>query len=158
MSVTFNRTLLVKVAKQALAEHEQVVKDYDTAVADYVREHAARHAEPTRAKAVELRNALTKALKSSGPVHTKTITRVTGSRYPDSFYNPPGDYDIKQRVSVPKGLLKPAEVAETRALVQVLQAATGDTVSANELKLLGLKNLQPVFVAAAQSINGEASK
>lgn len=155
--MTFNRTLLIKVAQEALTQHERVETEHQQAVAAYQAKHAERYAETSRARARELRDALTKALKSPGPIHSKTVSHVTGSRYTDNFYNEPSDYDIKKHVEAPKGLLNPSEIAETRALVQVLQSATGDTVSANELKLLGLTKLQPVFVAAANAMssNGE---
>jgi hypothetical protein len=155
MSVTFNRQQLIRVAKTALAEHENAVKEYRKAVEDFKVKHAEQHTERTRDRATRLRDALTKALKKPGPIHAEVIRRSVGDLYrlDDSFYRPPVDYDIKKQVTEPTGLLKPAEVIETRSLIEVLEAATGDTVSANELKLLGLKNLQPIFAAASAELS-----
>ena len=68
------------------------------------------------------------------------------------FYSPPADYDVRKAVTQPKALLSPVQINETRALLEVLNAATGDVVSANELKLLGLTKLAHVFQAAAGEV------
>ncbi|KAB7761790.1 hypothetical protein [Mycolicibacterium mucogenicum] len=152
MSVTFNRTQLITVANRALREHEKAKADRTKAVAKYRTEHATKDADRTRANAVRLRDGLTKLLRKSGPIHMDDVRDANGgSRYLDAdrFYTEPGEYLIKENVTVKSGLLTPAQVIETRSLLQVLGAATGDTISANELKLLGLKNLGPVFAAAA---------
>lgn len=153
MSVTFKRTQLITVARTALREHERLITEHQQAIAAYKAKSAERNTENTRARAHELRNAITKALRKGGPVYAKDLMpALGGSDYLGRhFYISPRDSDIRSYVPMPSGMLKPAEVDETRALIQVLQAATGDTISVNELKLLGLKNLQPVFIAAGRS-------
>lgn len=155
MSVTFNRTQLIKVAKQALAEHDKAQVVYAAAVEKFKAKDAADNVKRTRDRATALRDALTKALKKSGPIHTNTLSDVLGSTsVRDRFYNGVSDYEVKNNVGAPPSLLKQAEIAETKALISVLEAAAGDFITANELKLLGLKNLQPVFIAAASDITG----
>lgn len=151
MSITFDRVQLIKVAESALDEHAKAKVKFQAACDKYRASHAANRTQPTRDRARQLRDALTKALKAPGPVTAQMVKRATdGTSYTsDLFYIPPNDRTVEQNVNMPPGLLKPAELVETRALVTVLKAATGDTISVNELKLLGLKNLEPVFTAAA---------
>lgn len=154
MSVTFNRTQLIKVAESALTAHDKAVKTREADVAKYKAKHAEDQVTVTRERALKLRNGLTILLKKSGPIGYEDVKKVNGGTYSlsDRFYTGPSDYEIRNNVTSPKGILTPAEVVETKALLQVLKAATGDVVTANELKLLGLKNLAPVFTAAAQEM------
>lgn len=151
MSVTFNRAQLIKVAEQALAKHQKAAQLRAVDITKYRRAHATEHGPASRERALRLRDGLTKALKRIGPVTRKDVRALLGDHYriDDLFYSEPSDYDVRNHVDRPDGLLTPAEATETGALLQVLKAATGDTVTANELKLLGLKNLQPIFTAAA---------
>lgn len=149
MTVTFSVAGLTKAATAALAQHNKITTDYLKACNDYRMNHAAERTAETRRRATALRDELTKALKKAGPVRVEQVPSIRRSSYvTDVFYQPPGDSTVKQNVARPAGLLTPAEAAETKALLAVLSAATGDTISANELKLLGLKNLAPVFIAA----------
>lgn len=151
MSVSFNRPQLITVANKALAEHEKAQRAYRAAYQEFLAKHAEAAIEPTRARATSLRDGLTKALKRGGPITSVEIRKLVDGRYrvDEAFYDPPHDSDVRRQVTKPTGLLTPAEMVETQTLLKVLHAATGDTVSANELKLLGLKNLQPIFAAAA---------
>lgn len=154
MSITFKRTQLITVANTALREHERVTKDYERKVTAFKDTHEEKYVLSTRRRAEELRTLITKTLRKPGrPVYARDLTpALSGSDYLSRhFYVPLRDSEIRNHVPPPEGGLKPAEVAETKALIQVLQAATGDTISVNELKLLGLKNLQPVFIAAGRS-------
>lgn len=154
MSVTFNRAQLIKVTTQALAAHEKAAGQRAKQVEEFKRKHAKNATVPTQTKARLLRDALTKAIKSpASPVRLDDLRSVIGSSdLRDLFYREPDDYSIKRELEgVPTGLMSPAEVVESRALLKVLNAADGDTVSVNELKLLGLKNLGPVFTAAAKA-------
>lgn len=150
MSVTFNRQQLIKTAKQALAEHEKVQVRHHADRQKWLRDHADKATESTRNNARALRDALTKLLKSSGPIKAKDVYRLTdNSNIADRLYKTPESWFVDRNVEKPDALLTPAQVVETNSLLKVLEAATGDTVTANELKLLGLKNLGPVFAAAA---------
>lgn len=153
MSVTFNRAQLIKVTTAALAAHDRAAGERAKQVEKYKVDHARTAITTTQEHARRLRDALTKALKANRPVTIAELSAALGgtTSIRDRFYADPGDYEINRALeNVPLGLMKPSEVVESRALLKVLTAATGDEVSVNELKLLGLKNLQPVFVAAAQ--------
>ena len=151
MSVTFNRAALVKAANAALTNHDKAQATRTKAVRDYRDNHRG---EWSPEKMGELRDWLTKQLRKAGNAPTKYDARkamgVSDVEY--VFYSKPEDYDIRKAVAVPAGLLSPAQVNETRALLEVLKAATGDVVSANELKLLGLTKLAHVFQAAAGEV------
>ncbi|OHU29061.1 hypothetical protein [Mycobacteroides chelonae] len=152
MSVTFNRLQLIKVAESALAAHSKAASAHDADIAKFKADHSEKQALLTRERAVILRDALTKALKRSGPIRYEDVRKANGGDYSLSgrFYSEPSDYDVSKEVTSPRGLMTPAQVVETKALLQVLKSATGDVVTANELKLLGLKNLAPVFTAAGR--------
>lgn len=147
MSVTFNRAQLVKVAKSAIEAHDKARVAYLAERENLRAQHAA---EWNRDLLVRFRDWLTKQLKTSGPIESPDYDVTGGVGVRDLFYKPIRDYELDRQQVRPKGLLTPAEAVEIGALLKVLEAATGDTVSVNELKLLGLKNLQPVFTAAAQ--------
>ena len=146
MSVTFNRAQLIRVTETALSEHDRAATAYNTDVERYKADHAA---EFDIARLRRFRDWLTRHLNNGGPVSRPGYDIVGHNDLCSMFYSPPSDYVITKKVTRPQGLLSPSEIIEARALLQVLQAAEGDTVSVNELRLLGMKNLQPVFTAAA---------
>lgn len=150
MSVTFNRAQLIEVATAAIGAHNAAKAEYTAALDKFKADHlAAWKAQNTLRR---LRDYLSAQVKKGGvPTIFEARAAVSdGSDLEKLFYREPDTYAIRDGVQKPKGLLTPAEVIEIGALLKVLGAATGDTVSVNELKLLGLKNLQPVFTAAAQ--------
>ncbi|AEJ95724.1 hypothetical protein SEA_WALELIANO_49 [Mycobacterium phage Waleliano] len=151
MSVSFNRAALIKAAKTALANHDKAQASYAQAVRDYRDNHRGEWS-PQQMGA--LRDWLSKQLRKGGAAPTVADARkavgVTDVEY--VFYSPPADYDVRKAVTQPKALLSPVQINETRALLEVLNAATGDVVSANELKLLGLTKLAHVFQAAAGEV------
>lgn len=151
MAVSFNRAALVKTAKTALSNHEKAQADHAKAVRDFRDNHRG---EWSPQKLVELRDWLSKQLRKGGAAPTAGDARkalgVSDVEY--VFYAAPVDYDIRKAVTRPANLLSPAQVTETKALLEVLNAATGDVVSANELKLLGLTKLAHVFQAAANEV------
>lgn len=149
MSVTFDRAQLIKVATAALLEHEKQRLVHAEAVRKFRQQHAIENRNTVRAR--KLRDYLTRELRKGGNVRKPGSDILGSGNLEGLFYSPPPDYVIERSVTAPKGLLSGSELVETRALLKVLQAATGDEVSVNELKLLGLKNLQPVFTAAARA-------
>jgi len=131
--------------------HEKAGNEREQAIEEFKLQHRLNHIRTHTANQRKLRDFLTKSLKSGGVVELADVRAIAAGRELDRlFYSPPREYVIKENVTNPTGYLSPAECAETRALVKVLSAATGETISANELKLLGLKNLVPIFTAAAQ--------
>ncbi|AGU91968.1 hypothetical protein ADAWI_50 [Mycobacterium phage Adawi] len=151
MAVSFNRAALVKTAKTALANHEKAQVEHAKAVRDFRDNHRGEWS-PQQLGA--LRDWLSKQLRKGGAAPTAHDARkalgVSDVEY--VFYAAPQDYEIRKAVTRPANLLSPAQVTETKALLEVLNAATGDVVSANELKLLGLTKLAHVFQAAANEV------
>lgn len=153
MSVTFNRAQLIKVAEAALAAHTKAQRDYEKACETYRVKHAERHSNDGVRR---LRDYLTAALRRGGPVTRVEAREAVGATDIERvFYDPVADYVVTRNVEAPPKLLTAAQAIETKALLEVLRAATGDTVSVNELKLLGLKNLAPVFTAAVQAASAK---
>lgn len=150
MSVTFNRAQLIEVATAAIVAHDAAKADYTAAVDKFNADHLTEWKAKNNLR--RLRDYLSAQIKKgSAPTIYEARQAVSdGGDLEKLFYREPDTYQIRDGVQKPKGLLTPAEVVEIGALLKVLGAATGDTVSANELKLLGLKNLAPVFTAAAQ--------
>lgn len=150
MSVTFNRAALARAAKAALDEDAKVRIAYIKACDKYRAGHATNWNKRGQLKSV--RDHLTKVLAKPAPITLGEVRKAAGiglGSLDDLFYRPASDYEVERNVEKPKGLLSSAQILEIRALQAVLEAATGDTISANELKLLGLKNLAPVFAAAS---------
>ncbi|ACF05054.1 hypothetical protein Nigel_51 [Mycobacterium phage Nigel] len=151
MSVSFNRTALIKAAKTALANHEKAGAAYTAEVKAFRDNHRADWS-PQQMGA--LRDWLSKQLRKTATAPTVYDARkaLGVSDVEHVFYAAPQDYDVRKAVTMPKALLSPVQVNETKALLEVLNAATGDVVSANELKLLGLTKLAHVFQAAAGEV------
>jgi regulator of protease activity HflC (stomatin/prohibitin superfamily) len=151
MTVTFNRPDLIKVARRALAAHDQAIGDQQAAVVRWKAERAAKHATEHRDSQRRLRDALTVSLRNGKLLTRKEARKAAGgvNSLDYLFYDAPGEYETSRDGPKTPAVLTPAEISETRALITVLEAANGDTITANELKLLGLKNLAPVFIAAA---------
>lgn len=150
MTVTFNRAQLAKVAEAALINHDQARINQQAEIELWKANRSFDHKVKNRAGLRRLRDALTAALKADKVLTRQEIRDKVGvSDVENLFYYPPRDYDVSRECPKVTGLLSPAEAVEIRSLLAVLNAATGDLITANELKLLGLKNLSPVFIAAA---------
>lgn len=153
MSITFNKSQLERVAKQAISAHNKAQVNYDATVAKYKRDYAIAHALEYRDRIRKLRDFLSTNIRKGGVIYREDARKAAGgiNDIEYLFYRgDPESYEINKNVTAPKGWLAPAQLIETRALIAVLEAAEGDTITANELKLLGLKNLAPIFTAAAQ--------
>jgi hypothetical protein len=154
MSVTFNRVQLIKVATEALVQHEKQKAVHAEAVKKFLDDHSRKNNNTVRVR--KFRDYLTAELRKGGPIREpgEDVLGIGrgggGGHLRDLFYSPPWNHIVESSVTVPKGLLSPDEYAATKSLVEVLTAVTDDTVSVNELRLLGWKNLRPVFTAAAQ--------
>lgn len=153
MSITFNKAQLERVAKQAIVVHNKAQADYAAAVEAYKQKYAIEHAKEYRERIKSLRDFLSAAIRRGGVIYRNDVRKAVGgiNDIEYLFYRgDPESYEISKNVTTPQGWLSPAQLIETRALIAVLSAASGDTITANELKLLGLKNLAPIFTAAAQ--------
>lgn len=152
MTITFNRAQLITVAEAALAAHAKAQVDHTAKVAAWKEEQADTHRIKHRAQLVGLRDRLSLALRRN-EVLTRAQARTAAGGINDIehlFYTPPVIYDVERGVGSTPNYLSPAELIETRSLLSVLVAAEGDTITANDLKLLGFKNLQAVFTAASR--------
>ena len=152
MAITFSRTQLVRVAKAALAADAKARQNY-LKTCDTFRDRHRRDNTKTE-QLRRLRDHLTKGLKGNTALLDRKATReLFGvSDIEHLFYTGPDDYSVRQAVTAPKELLSAGERVEISALLKVLEAATGEEVTANELKLVGFKNLSPVFTAAAAEV------
>lgn len=155
MSVTFNRVQLIAVTNRALRAHDEAKKSYQKQVDAFLHEHALDGIRTSHRVGLRMRNELTRQLRGHKPITHESIEKLlNGANLRGAFYTPPDSYAIKREMEkqgLPTGYMSPAEITEAKALLAVLNAAAGDTISANELKLLGLKNLAPVFTAAARA-------
>ncbi|AER49365.1 hypothetical protein STINGER_50 [Mycobacterium phage Stinger] len=150
MAVTFNRAALIKTAKAAIANHQKSQADHAKAVKDFRDNHRGERSPQTMGK---LRDYLTQQIRKGAAPSAYDARKALGvSDVEYVFYSAPSDYDIRKAVTAPTGLLSAAQLSETNALLEVLNAASGDVVSANELKLLGLTRLAHVFKAAAGEV------
>ena len=156
MAVTFNRAQLMRVAKSALAEDIKAQKVYREEVDKFLAQHARNNHRPDQLR--KLRDYITAALKRGNPIIVRDIRKALGvSDVENLFYaGPPSitGWEVTSAVVKPAALLGPNQRTEINAMLKVLEAATGETITANEMKLLGFKNLYPVFAAAS----GEAAK
>lgn len=152
MSISFSRPQLVRVAKAALAADTKARTEYLKACDAFRDRHRRDNTNTDRLR--RLRDHLTKGLKGNTALLDRKATRkVFGvSDIEHLFYTGPDDYNVRQAVTAPKELLSAGERIEISALLKVLEAATGEEVTANELKLVGFKNLSPVFTAAAAEV------
>lgn len=150
MTVTFNRAHLAQVSATALANHDKAKNKQLAEIEQWKARRRHAHRVEHRLHTVKLRDLLTAALKSNRGLERNAVRDIIGISDVDNlFYQEPSSYEIERNVPKATGVLSPAEVIEIRALQAVLESAEGDTITANELKLLGLKNLAPVFIAAA---------
>ncbi|QBI96414.1 hypothetical protein SEA_DONNY_56 [Mycobacterium phage Donny] len=145
MSVTFKTQSLIDAA-------ESVIKLHDEAVAEWKRQtdaHQANHRdqwwEDNRERVTALRNYLTRSLKNDTPPTNREANRImnTSSGYVQFFVpvgEPNGDKPDGYHVR---------NLGDLVGLVAMLKAHTGETISANELKLVGYDRLTQLFQLAA---------
>lgn len=156
MSISFSRTALLKAAKEALSQDDKAQVGHKKDCEKYLVTHAADSTARTREHAKNLRDAINRELRKAGPIRVRALRDSLGKGMNrdlrDVFYSPADDYEVRRNVIRPAQLLTQAQRVETKALIQVLETAKGETVTANELRLLGLKALGHVFQAAAGEV------
>ncbi|AGT12790.1 hypothetical protein PHELEMICH_53 [Mycobacterium phage Phelemich] len=145
MSVTFKTQALIDAAESVIALHDEAVAEWERKTAAHQARHRDLWWENNRERVTALRNYLTRSLKNDTPPTNKEANRLmaTTSGYVQFFVptgEPSGDkpdgYYVKNLGDLP-------------GLVAMLQAHTGDTISANELKLVGYDRLTQLFQLAA---------
>lgn len=153
MPVTFKTTALIQAAKDALAGHAKADVQYQKALADYKAQKLAESDTIPRLRA--LRDELSAVLKSKRqPTRADAVRfrRAAGENYLEYLYSGEvSDTDIRSNVPKPSGWLNATEVGRYSGLIKMLQAHTEDTITANQLKLFGYVNLEPLFRLAAMN-------
>lgn len=145
MSMTFSTSALIEAAEKVLKQHRDAVEQWQRQTAAYQAEHRDTWWSENHDKIVALRNYLTRCLKNNTPPDQSEACRLMASRNGYiSFYSSPGE----------PGGDKPAgyyvrNVGSLPGLVAMLKAHTGETISANELKLVGYDKLTDLFTLAA---------
>ncbi|SKT21324.1 hypothetical protein [Mycobacteroides abscessus] len=149
MSLVFTKKSLITAAEKAIKNRQHEILAWQKRVDNVRAEHARTWNEKGRDRIVALRNAITRELKSSGPVTIGAIRKDLPNIHSlsDLFYCGPSDYELKEKVG-----RRPDEsdVEKYRGLIDLMKAHTGDTISANQLKLLGYTKLTELFNAAVR--------
>lgn len=150
MSLVFTKKSLVDAADKAIKKRQHEVAEWQKKI-DAVRSERAREWNDTRRdRIVALRNTLTRELKSSGPIMIGAIRKDFPNVHylSDLFYCGPSDHELKEKVG-----RRPdeSEVEKYLGLIDLMKAHTGDTISANQLKVLGYTNLTALFNAAVRA-------
>lgn len=154
-SITFDKAALINAAEAALKAHERADGEYQKAVAKYRRDNspASKHAN-----IVALRDALSAFIKTKRAptaADVKVFREAAGTSDIGNLYDKPvDDYQVRNNVSKPTGWLSNERRTSWAGLITMLKAHTGDSVTANQLKLFGYSNLEPLFRAAATLADG----
>jgi len=150
MSLVFTKKSLINAAEKAIKNREGEINEWQKKIDTFRVEHARTWNDKNRERLVTLRNVLTRELKLTGPVTMAAINKdVPNVGYlSDLFYFGPGDYELNQKAGH-----KPNEsvIATYQGLIELMQAHTGDTISANQLKVLGYTNLTALFNDAVRA-------
>lgn len=156
MSITFKTQSLITAAYQALKNYERDRAAWERKKTKFVADHRAAWVGEKRPQVIALRDALTKALKANAVVEYDSIADVASKIRSHGLsyicYSPPSPYEIGQEIGS-----RPGIPTGFQGLIELLKAHTGDTITANQLKLLGYTNLTGLFNAAVKA-GGEAGK
>ena len=151
MSVTFTTQSLITAAETAVKNHGIADRQYQADKAKFVKKYQAEH--DVRPNLRRLRDELTAFLKTN-KYPTKDdaarFRKAAGVNYIDHLYqrNQPSNSELRDNVSAPAGLLTDTRLANYRALIDLLKGHTGETITANQLKLVGFADIQGLFLAA----------
>ncbi|AKU45253.1 hypothetical protein GODINES_54 [Mycobacterium phage Godines] len=149
-SITFDKKALIKAANAALDVHDKANVEYRRRCAAYIAENTA---PSKRDNIVALRDALSAFIKTKRTPtleDTKRFRAAAGSDYLSELRDREvSENEVRNNVPRPEGWLNATTVGSYRGLVAMLNAHTGDTVTANQLKLFGYTNLEGLFRAAA---------
>jgi len=151
MPVTFKTSAIIAAAKEALAGHAKADKIYQADCDAYRRD---KHQEQDRITNIRaLRDELSAVLKAKRqPTRddARRFARLAGVDYLSNLFTQGlSDIDVRNNVSKPAGWLNANTVASYQGLIKLLQAHTEDTITSNQLKLLGYDRLEPLFRLAA---------
>lgn len=154
-SITFDKVALIDAAEAALKVHAAADREYQKAVAKYRRDTAP---PSQRDNIVALRDALSAFIKTKRTPTAADVKEFRAAAHTSDIGNlydrEVDDYQVRNNVSKPAGWLSNERRTSWAGLVAMLQAHTGDSVTANQLKLFGYTSLEPLFRAAAQLSDG----
>jgi hypothetical protein len=151
MPVTFKTDALIAAAKEALSGHDKADKIYQAECDAYRADKIADQDKLPQLR--ELRDELSAFLKLKRQPTRDDARRFKAAAREDYlshlFVQGLSDIDVRNNVSRPAGWLVSAKVASYQGLIKLLEAHTDDTITANQLKLLGYDNLEMLFRLAA---------
>lgn len=144
MSLVFTKKSLITAAEKAIKNRQHEILAWQKRVNDVQAEHARAWNESNRDRLVALRNTITRELKTSGPITIDAVRKDFPKVHylSELFYCGPSDYELKDKVG-----RRPDEsdIEKYRGLIDLMKAHTGETISANQLKVLGYTKLTELF-------------
>ncbi|AKF14625.1 hypothetical protein AVJ28_gp56 [Mycobacterium phage Baee] len=145
MSVTFKTQSLIDAAESVIKLHEDAVAEWERQTAAHQAQHRDQWWENNRDRVTALKNYLTRCIKNDTPPTSKEAERLMASRSGYvQFFVPTGEPSGDK----PDGYFV-RNLGDLAGLVAMLKAHTGETISANELKLVGYDRLTQLFQLAA---------
>ncbi len=147
MALTFKVSGLLEIidgiAAAAAAEEQRYTTECIEARATYKRRWWADRKNQTR----ELRDHLTKCLKNDVAPTESEVRKIMGTQSTVSWFSEGGDGNVSKKA------LGYYRMDELRGLGALLKAHIGDTVTAHQLKELGIhaRDLEKLFRAAVEA-------
>ena len=145
-STTFIVAKLIEVANRAIDNEQALLDKYAARVEAYKKLHLQQWMTNTKPRLAAARTKITDALKTGQPV---TVDRVGDLN--KLLYSEPDDYVIRQAVRGPSEEVRRRtqnHISELKATVAALRAQTGETISINQLRLIGVPKINDLFLAA----------
>lgn len=146
MALTFKTTDLIKVAQAAIDGKAKALAKYEADKYDARLKYQRKWADANTERVRELRDFLSKGLRSGTVPTTKAVRRIMGQTdgYSSAgvhFFDSSGDGSL----TAPRGIYIDAD--RWQSLIPLLKAHKLDTVTAHQLKELGYhpKDLEKLF-------------
>ncbi|WP_457066747.1 hypothetical protein [Mycobacteroides abscessus] len=148
MSLVFTKKSLIAAAENAIKNHNAAVLRWERDREKYLADHQAAWIETNLSKVKTLRTALTDLLKPGKIITLKQVRSIanSGNDIEYLFYTAPTDSKINSDVG-----FKPTSNMAHQGLVDLLKAHTGETITANQLKILGYDDLAGLFRDAVRA-------
>lgn len=149
MTTTFTRQALIAATKDAIANMEGELADFDQRVMEYKAKHRERWLADNREQVKRVRDRLTKMLNRGGVIRREDVGDITRL-----LYSEPSSYDIGKEVGYLRNDYKKIFVRKLdayRGVLKLLEAMDGETLSVNQLKTIGLTKLGDLFRVAANT-------
>lgn len=147
MALTFKVTNLIEIidgiTDAALAEEQRYAAECIEARANYKKRRWADRKDQTR----DLRDHLTKCLKNDVAPTESEVRKIMGTQSTHHWFVEGGDSNVNKKA------LGYYRLDEMRGLAALLKSHIGDTVTAHQLKELGIhaRDLEKLFRAAVEA-------